>query len=237
MTLISRFYANANLYAAPKPKRPGLGRRTGRPRVKGRKLAKPKTVVQRRTSRGKRFTVNWYGGGTRRVELIWGEGHWHKAKHSGGPVPVRWVFVHDLTGTHRDEYLFSTDANLAPDRLINLFTARWSIEVTFQELRAHLGFSTLRNWGKKSVLRATPCLLGLFSLVSLIFARAGGRKTPKAASTPWYHKTEPTFSDAIAAVRRACWCEVFRSPKYHAAVTKFPRRLQLLLLEQLCHPT
>ena len=234
VTLISRFFPNANLYQTPKPKRP-CGRKTGRPRVKGEKLPKPVDVVQR--SKGKRFTVSWYGGGTRKVELTWGEGCWHKAKHSGGLVPVRWVFVHDLSGTHRDEYLFTTDPTLGPDQIVSFFTARWSIEVTFQEVRAHLGFATLRNWSRKSVLRTAPCLLGLFSLVSLIFARASKGKTPTPASVPWYHKAEPTFSDAITAVRRLCWQEVLWRPGHHAGVTKLPNRLKLMLLDHLSRAT
>jgi hypothetical protein len=230
VTFVSRFYANANLYDAPRPKCP-CGRRTGRPRVKGDKLPKPRDVVQRST--GKRFTVTWYGGGTRRVQLIWGEGYWHKAKHSGGLVPVRWVHVHDLTGTHRDEYFFSTDATLPPQDIVSWYTARWSIEVTFQEARAHLGLSTPRNWSRASVLRTAPCLLGLFSLVSLIFARARENKPLTIAAAPWYHKREATFGDAIAAVRRLCWQEVLRRSDHHAGVTKLPRPLKLVLLEHL----
>lgn len=235
VTLISRFYDDANLYEAPTPKRP-CGRKTGRPRVKGRKLPKPAEVVSR-CRQGNRFVVTWYGGGKRKVELIWGEGNWHKAKHSAGLVPVRWVFVHDLSGTHRDEYFFSTDATLTPDRIVSLYTGRWSIEVTFQEVRAHLGFATPRNWSRASVLRTAPCLLGLFSLVSLIFARAAERKTPRIASAPWYHKAEATFSDALAAVRRLCWQEVLRRPGKHAGITKLPRRLKLMLLDHLSQPT
>jgi hypothetical protein len=234
VTLISRFYPNANLYEAPAPKKP-CGKKTGRPRVKGRRLPKPQNVVKR--TKPRRFTVSWYGGGTRRVDLVWGDGHWHKAKHSGGLVPVRWVFVHDKTGTHRDEYLFSTDATLTPDQIVSYFTARWSIEVTFQEVRAHLGFATLRNWSRQSVLRSAPCLLGLFSLVSLIFARLDERKPAKIASQPWYHKRQPTFSDAITAVRRLCWQEVLRRPCKHAGVTKLPNRLKLMLLDHLSQPT
>jgi hypothetical protein len=234
VTLSSRFYPHANLYEAPVAKRP-CGRKTGRPRVKGRRLPKPQEVVKQ--SKRKRFTVTWYGGGTRRVELIWGEGQWYKAKHSGGLVPVRWVFVHDLTGTHRDEYFFSTDMTLTPDRIVSLFTGRWSIEVTFQEVRAHLGFATVRNWSRQSVLRTAPCLLGLFSLVSLIFARLAERKPPKIASAPWYHKTEPTFSDALRAVRRLCWQEVLRRPRKYAGITKLPPKLKIVLLEHLSQTT
>jgi hypothetical protein len=229
VTLVSRFCPQANLYEAPCKRH---SRKGGRPRLKGRKLPKPQDVVKRQ-SKGKRFTVAWYGGGTRRVELIWGQGQWYKAKNSGGLVPVRWVFVRDLTGTHRDEYFYSTEPTLGPEKIVGLFTGRWSIEVTFQEVRAHLGFTTVRNWSRKSVLRTAPCLLGLFSLVSLIFARAHEGKSPKIASAPWYRKTEPTFSDAMRAARRLCWQEVLRRPGKHAGVTKLPIRLRLMLLDHL----
>jgi hypothetical protein len=231
VTLISRLHPQANLYEAPVKGRSRKGTKGGRPRLKGRKLPKPQDVVKR--TKGKRFTVTWYGGGTRRVELTWGEGQWYKAKNSGGLVPVRWVFVHDLSGTHRDEYFYSTDPALAPERIVGLFTGRWSIEVTFQEVRAHLGFATMRNWSKKSVLRTAPCLLGLFSLVSLIFAHVSRSKPPKIASAPWYPKTQATFSDAMRAVRRLCWQEVLRTGGNHAGVTKLPGPLRLMLLAHL----
>lgn len=228
VTLISRFHPQANLYEPPPNRRRG---QAGRPRVKGRKLPKPQELVQR--AKGRRFTVDWYGGRTRRVELTWGEGHWYQARNSGGLVPVRWVFVHDLSGTHRDEYFYSTDPTLTPQRIVSLYTARWSIEVTFQEVRVHLGLATVRNWSKTSVLRTAPCLLGLFSLVSLIFARATAGKTPKVRSAGWYPKQQATFSDAMRAVRRLCWQEILRRPGKHADVTKLPTRLRLMLLDHL----
>ena len=225
VTLVSRFHPQANLYDAP----PKTKARTGRPRLKGRKRAAPSAVVAR--SGGKRFTVNWYGGKTRRVELISGTGHWYKG--GGGLVPVRWVFVHDIEGTHRDEYFYSTDAALTPDQIVSLYTGRWSIEVTFEEARAHLGFATSRNWSAKSVLRTAPCLLGLFSLVSLIFAKLMGDKRFKPASSPWYAKSEVSFSDAITRVRRLCWIEVLERSPGHADITKLPNRLRLTLLDHL----
>lgn len=226
VTLISRFHPQANLYAAPPTKRSGKG---GRPRLKGRKLAAPSAVVKR--SKGKRFTVNWYGGKGRRAELIWGEGHWYKGGE--GLVPVRWVFVRDLEGTHRDEYFYSTDPTMPPEQIVSLYTGRWSIEVTFQEVRAHLGFATPRNWSAKSVLRTAPCLLGLFSVVSLIFADHARSRTVKPLCVAWYRKTELTFSDAMACVRRLCWSEVLQGSPEHAGVIKLPRRLRLTLLDQL----
>lgn len=226
VTLVSRFHGDANLYEPPPARRRG---QTGRPRVKGRKLPAPADVVKR--SRRKCFTVTWYGGKTRRVEIVSGTAHWYKGGE--GLVPVRWVFVHDLSGTHRDEYFYSTDPTLAADQIVSFFTGRWSIEVTFEEVRAHLGFTTPRNRSARSVLRTAPCLMGLFSLVSLIFARHVRDRDVKPLSSPWYAKAEPTFSDAIAAVRRLCWEEILKQSPIHAGVMKLPTRLRLMLLDHL----
>ena len=226
VTLVSRFPADANLYAPPPAKRNPRG---GRPRLKGRKRAAPRAVVQR--SQGQRCTVNWYGGQSRRVELVSGEGHWYKA--GGGLTPVRWVFVRDVEGTHRDEYFYSSDPSLWPEQIVSLYTARWSIEVTFQEVRTHLGFTTPRNRSKKSVLRTGPCLLGLYSLVSLIHARALGGTTATPLRTPWYAKPDATFSDALRGVRWLCWESVLKESLGHAGVAKLPRRLRLTLLDHL----
>ena len=226
VTLVSRLHPQANLYEAPRNRRSKKG---GRPRTKGRRVAKPADAVK--NSKGKRFTVNWYGGKTRRVELTWGEGNWYKA--GGGLVPIRWVFVRDIEGTHRDEYFYSTDPAMPPQQLVSLYTGRWSIEVTFHEVRARLGFATPRNWSAKSVLRTAPCLLGLFGVVSLIFHRHTRGQGVPPASFAWYAKAEPTFADALACVRRLCWAEVFRQSPKHAGVTKLPRSLRLMLLDQL----
>src|SRR3990172_82795 len=107
LTLVSRFYPDANLYAPPPTVK---GKAKGRPRKKGRKLPTPEVVVEK--SPRTRLTVAWYGGGTRRIEVVSGTGHWYKA--GDGLVPIRWGFVHDLTGTHRDDYFFTTDVGMTP---------------------------------------------------------------------------------------------------------------------------
>ena len=76
-----------------------------------------------------------------------------------------------------------------------------------QQVRTHLGVETQRQWSDLAILRTTPALLGLFSLVTVWadeLARAPtGAVHSRAAA--WYGKREPTFSDAIAAVRRVLW--------------------------------
>jgi len=121
------------------------------------------------------------------------------------------------------------------DRIVNLFTGRWSIEVTFQEVRAHLGFTAPRNWSKRSVLRTAPCLLGLFSGVSLIYARHARDRSAPALRTAWYVKKETTFSEAMTTVRRLCWESAWKESWKHTGVTKLPTRLRHTLLDHLSH--
>ncbi len=83
---------------------------------------------------------------------------------------------------------------------------RWSVEVTFQETRAHLGVETQRQWSDKAIARTTPCRLALFSIVTLLAARLPTRER-KATQAAWYPKAQPTFSDALASVRWALWRE------------------------------
>lgn len=225
LTLVSRFYPDANLYAVP----PARGRKVGRPRRRGRKQPSPAQVVKR--SARSRLTVAWYGGGQRRVEIVSGIGHWYKGGE--GLVPVHWVFVHDCSGTHRDEYFFTTDTAMTPRAVIETFTGRWSIETTFQEMREYLGLETTRGWSEATVLRAAPCLFGLFSVVAALYAELPARRTDRIGIL-WPGKTERTFSDAITAVRRWLWFEwVFATPRHHGAFSELSRPIKALLLHAL----
>jgi len=225
-TLVSRFHGDANLYA-PAPKRKA---RMGRPRIKGRKLPTPQEVVVHRQLT--EATVSWYGGSDRRVQLTSGTGQWYKGGE--GLVPIRWVFVHDIQGTHRDEYFYTTDTSLSGGQIASWFTSRWPIETTFQEVRAHLGFETPRQYVAKSVLRTAPCLLGLFSVVCLIFAEHTRCHRIQVRRTEWYVKAEPTFSDAIATVRRLFWQKtIFEKASYHKGFKKLSPKLRNLLLDYL----
>jgi hypothetical protein len=227
MTLISRFHADATLYDPPPARRAG---QKGRPRVKGPKRLSPAQVVAR--SPRHRATVRWYGGLDRRIEFVSGTACWYRV--GAGLVPLRWVFVHDRQGTHRDEYFYATDPTLTAVEIISAYTARWAIETTFQELRAQVGLETTRQRTQRSVLRAGPCLFGLVSLVSLIYARHLRTHPARPACSAWYVKAEPTFADAMATVRRLFWQQtVFQHGRSNRAFEKVPRGLRELLLDAL----
>lgn len=216
LSLVSRFYPEANLYA---PAPVVDGGRQGRPRRKGRKLPSPAAVVAG-TRKRCRLTVAWYGGETRRVEVVSGTGGWYRS--GAGLVPVRWVYVHDLSGTHRDEYFFTTDLALTPRAIIERFTGRWSIEVTFEELRAYLGLETTRGRMRTTVLRVAPCLFGLYTVVVLYY-QSLTRRWRHGVGVGWVGKERVTFSDAITAVRRWLWVEwIFEKACPNVAFSKLP---------------
>lgn len=229
LTLVSLCHPRAHLCQPPPPRRKG---QMGRPRVRGAKLPHPQDAVK--GAERKRSTVTWYGGKKRRVEFVAGTGQWYKP--ADGLVPVRWVFVHDLSGTHEDRYFYSTDPSLSPSRIIGLYTGRWGIEVTFQEAKQQLGLASPRNRTARSVLRTAPCLLGLFSVVAIVFHRhnAGAGEKARPRTFPWYAKAEVTFSDALVGVRRLLWEQtVFSEPDQRDALKKLPCALRDSLLDQL----
>jgi hypothetical protein len=228
LTYLSHFYADANLYEAPpvvQGKKP-----SGRPRKKGRKLPTPAQVVQQSQPR-QRLHVAWYGGGRRDVEVVTGTGHWYQA---GWPlVPLLWVWVHDLTGSHRDEYFFTTNTAWTAAQVIETYTGRWNIETTFQEMRSHLGLETTRGWTEQTVLRVAPCLFGLYTVVAALYVQLPSRRRLGGVLS-WLGKQDVTFSDALTMVRRWLWVEwVFAIPGHATSFAKLQRSFQELLLAGL----
>lgn len=223
LTLVSKLHPEANLFDPPPPYQ---GK--GRPRAKGAALPKPSQAVA--SARLRRAVVRWYGGGTRLVSLASGTGHWYKSGR--GLVPLRWVFVRDREGTHRDEYFYTTDPATSPEGIVGHYAWRWNIETTFQEARAHLGLETTRGWCRQTVLRAGPCLLGLYAVVALLYMALPEQE--RQGSVQWPGKAVVTFSDALTAVRRWLWSSwVFPQAAGGTAVQQLPEPLQALVFSAL----
>jgi hypothetical protein len=201
--LITRLRLDASLFEPAPERRPG---QTGRPPLKGKRRAKLSAVLANPTIAWTAITLTeWYGGQTRKLEYVSGTAVWY---HSGmPPSPIRWVLVRDPSGERDPQGFLCTDLDLEPAAILGCFVSRWRMETTFQEAREHLGVETQRQWSDLAILRTTPALLGLYSLVT-VWAH-GLMQTPNTTVHPhpaaWYQKREPTFSDAIAAVRRVLW--------------------------------
>jgi hypothetical protein len=220
---VSELHPDANRFAPPPPY---AGK--GRPRVKGARRPKPRQAAT--TAPRTRRTVGWYGGGTRRVETATGTGHWYRG--GAGLVPTRWVFVHDATGTHRDEYLFTTDPARSAESVVVAYCGRWNIETTFQETRSALGLETTRGRCRNTGLRAAPCLSGLYTVVALLFHALPESK--RAGAVSWPGKATVTFSDALCAARRWLRSEAgLPQAGDGTALQKLPGPIRELLLTTL----
>jgi hypothetical protein len=99
-------------------------------------------------------------GDTRRaIEIVTSTGHWYRIGED--LVEVRWVYVHDGTGTHRDAYFWTTALTMKPHPMVECDTQRWSIATTFQACREYLKLESTTGDGQHTVLRFTPCVFGL----------------------------------------------------------------------------
>lgn len=147
----------------------------------------------------------WYGEGARIIEFCSATAVW---RHAGLPVvPIRWVLLRDPLGRFDPQALLCTDPAREPLQILTWYVQRWQVEVTFREVRDHLGVETQRQWSDRAIARTTPCLLALFSLVALLAARLDSGARQMVATTAWYRKSQPTFADTLAAVRRQFWQE------------------------------
>ena len=228
LTYVSHFYSDAALYDPP-PKVSPQGKRKGRPRQKGAKRPSPAAVVER--SKRQRLNVAWYGGGRRDVEVVTGTGHWYRS--GAGLAALRWVWVHDCSGTHRDEYFFTTAVAWTATQVIETYTGRWNLETTFEEMRSCLGLETTRGWTAATVSRVGPCLFGLYTVAVALYVELP-RYRRLGVGVLWPGKQDITFSDALTAVRRWLWVEwVFAIPGHGREFSKLSRPFQHLLLAGL----
>ena len=232
MAVVTRLRLDARLFAPPPPRTP---RTIGRPRLVGERLP---TLAQRlgdRHTRWHRLVVaGWYGGKDRLVEVCAGTALWH---HPGLPVvPLRWVMVRDPFEEFRPQAFLCTDLEAEPAQILGWFVRRWATEVTFAEVRRHLGVETQRQWSDLAVARTTPALLGLYSMVALWAdeLQRGSAVVPRAAA--WYAKPVPTFSDALATVRRTLWTDAASCPSGpDRDAAKVPRSVLDRLTDLACY--
>jgi hypothetical protein len=101
--------------------------------------------------------------------------------------------------------LFCTDLEATPVEIRPWVVMRWSLAITCEETRAHLGFETPRQWSDQAIARTTPVLLGLFSVVTLLALQWRQSDPLPVSATAWYHQVEPTFADCLALVRQHLW--------------------------------
>jgi len=217
--MITRFRMDAALYEPVKPA-PG---KMGRPRKKGNRLPTLEKVAKDKDTRWKRLTVQeWYGEKKRDIEITSQTAVWfHSAKP---PLPIRWVIVRDPKKIFKTQALLCTDINVSAEQIIKWFVQRWQVEVTFHEVRTHLGVETQRQWADLSILRSTPALLGLFSIITLLANLHAQKQKLPVQPAAWYNKQLPTFSDALRIVKQTLFSHrYFQTSQFYDEIRKVPR--------------
>jgi hypothetical protein len=207
ITLIVRFRLDAALYTPAPPRHP---KQKGAPRKKGKRLPTLEQRLKDKKTQWQRILIpNWYGEGKRFIEICSDCAVWY---HSGQPpVTIRWVLIRDPQGKFKPQALLCTDPTVSAKQMVLWFILRWRLEVTLEEVRAHLGVETQRQWSDQAIARTTPALLGLFSLVTLLADQSTRQGRLPVRQTAWYTKSVPTFSDALAVVRQSLWHQMFFS--------------------------
>ena len=174
--------------------------------------------------------------GKRMVEVVSQTAVWYS---TGLPaVPVRWVLIRDPKEEFKPQALLCTDLDSKPEQIISWFVRRWQMEATFQEVRQRLGFETQRHWSDMAVRRTAPALLGLFSLVTLFAHQYMANKSANPVrGAAWYEKQRPTFSDALALVRKELWAReaTFCRSLAETDTVKVPRALMERLTDAVCY--
>lgn len=232
LTVVTRLRLDACLCRPPPPRRP---RTRGRPPVKGARLPSLAERLRNPRTPWRRVALDgWYGRTTRRLDIASGTALWH---HPGMRVAIRWVLVRDPMGEKEPQAFLCTDQQAEPADILRWFVRRWRTETTFEEARRHLGMETQRQWSDLAVLRTTPALLGLFSLVTLWASQLAAEQGPVAECVRWYPKPLPTFSDALALIRRELWAaQVFAVSPPDRTVQNVPADLLDRLLLVACRP-
>jgi hypothetical protein len=222
LTFITRLRLDAALYEPAPARVPG---RPGRNRKKGDRLPSLEEVLKNPDTEWQKVTLSqWYGYREKEMEIASETAWWY---HSGKPVvPLRWVLLRDPEGKLAPMALLSTNEHLSAQDIVTYFVRRWSVEVTFEEVRAHLGVETQRQSSDKAIDRTTPVLLGLFSMVTLLADQLHKQGKLQVATSAWYKKEKPTFSDALAAVRRLLWQNMnFSTSDDQTDMIKIPKPL------------
>jgi len=200
VTLVSRLKMNAALFDFPVEKRPG---QRGRNAKKGVRLKNFKQMLSLDGLPWKEMEVVGYGGEKRMARVISDTCMW--GADGTTPIPIRWALVVDPTGKLDPLPLMSTDPFMTAERMVELFVHRWSLEVTFEETREHLGVETQRQWSDRAIARSTPVLMGLYSCVCMMANRLKQVGLLKVDATAWHQKGQATFSDMLRAVRMVIW--------------------------------
>jgi len=232
VSVITRLRLAAALDDPPPPRAPG---QRGRPRLNGKRRPTLAAGLADEQTPWSTLTMDdWSGEGPREVEVTTDTAVWYDAGKP--PVAIRWVLIRDPQECFKPQAVLSTNWAYTCAQMLTWVVRRWTMAVTFEEARAHLGMETPRQWHDRAMARATPALLSLDSVMTLTAHLLIETGETGVRSTAWYGKTRPTCSDAIAWVRRHLWEHIhFSTSHQDTDLINIPRPLLERFTEALCY--
>ena len=207
ITLITRLKMNAALYTYPEitAGQPGRKPKKGKPIQSFGEMAKRKDLVW------KEFIKREGEKKEKRMKYIANTSLW--CVNGFDPIPIKWVLLVDFETGNPIMPLMTTNVQLSAEEIIELYFERWNIEVTFEEVREHLGVETQRQWSDLAIARTTPILMASYTLVCLIANQLHEKKPIELAKTSWDEKKDAAFSDLLTSVREVLWRDNLISKK------------------------
>jgi len=226
---------------------------TGRPRKKGRRLMSPKQMASSKTVPWQKLTIRAYGREMKLQVKTW-TCLWYTV---AGTRLVRVVLTRDPKGRVEDRAYFSTAAEMTASEVLERFAHRWLIEVSFRDVKQHLGVQDPQNgWGRAqhrrrapkkagpqprgnrgrtAVLHTVPLAFTAHAIVVLWYLDEGdARRDVRRVieGSPWYrHKRAPSFGNMLVALRREIWAaRLFEHPGESRVREKLGRLLPDALL-------
>jgi hypothetical protein len=173
----------------------------GRPKKRGNLLPKPEALAKDAHHPWKTVKANVYGA-YKLIEYKTFCGQWYRA---AGTTMLRIVIVRVTQGSLPFRVFFCTDVNRSVVQVLEGYAQRWSIEVTFRELKQLLGFADSSARKKNAVERTSP-LIGLtYTFLVYWFTQANIYSLVIATPPcrPWYlHKKGLCFADILRAAHR-----------------------------------
>lgn len=187
-TMVSRLRSNAALYELPGARKPG---QRGARRKRGDKLT-ARQLWNRRSGR-RELKVRTYG----KARTITAWVGTVIPSPTLGDAPIRVVIFPQRRGKKMN-VLFSTDTAMTPERLLELYAARFKIEDAFDELKTHGGLGDYRTRSLASIKRHVTLCVVAYSLLRLLSVTLTRAQAIEAE--PWWHPQGPP---SVTRLRRA----------------------------------
>jgi hypothetical protein len=247
---VGPIHMDAALFNPPPPKNKGRGR----PRVKGKRLLSPRQLIAASKIQWKSHRMVLYGK-TVTVLIKSQTCLWYTV---AGSKLVRMIVTRDPKGRFEDRAYFTTDPEMTIEDIARSFSLRWTQEEMHRNVKQHMGLEDPQNgwWrrptgqrrnkkipgpqphkkvGANAVSRTVPFVLTIYALVVLcyfVFGCARDDVERARRRAPWYReKSEPSFGDMIAALRRHLWAiRNFSEPSTELEAEK----LNAAVLEWMC---